>query len=123
MFNRATRSNSFNFSYSADFIDLFGKLNFLPTVSVEQPVFFNFFGFGNETSTPIERTVFNQVRLERIRVAPLVGESWRNKIYQISFGPFYERIRTVEQADRISSVSPEFSDADFEVQQLSLIHI
>ena len=96
---------------------MFGKLSFLPTISVEQPFFFNFFGFGNETNTPEERTVFNQVRLERIRVAPLIGESWRNKIYQVSFGPFYERIRTVEQAGRISAVSPEFTDAKFQVQQ------
>lgn len=28
LFNRATRSNSFNFSYSADFIDFFKKLNY-----------------------------------------------------------------------------------------------
>jgi len=117
LFNRATKSNSFNFSYNADFVDLFGKLNFLPTISVEQPVFFNFFGFGNETRTPAERTVFNQVRLERIRVAPLIGDAWRNKIYQISFGPFYERIRTVEQSGRISGLSPEFSPSDFEIQQ------
>jgi len=116
LFNRATKSNSFNFSYTADFVDLFGKLNFLPTVSVEQPVFFNFFGFGNDNIPPRQRTNFNQVRLERVRVAPLLGETWRNQIYRVSFGPFYERVRTVRQDNRISSQSSQFSDRDFQVQ-------
>ncbi len=116
LFNRATKSNSFNFSYSADFIDFFGKLNFLPTISVEQPIYFNFFGLGNENRPPRERTNFNQVRLERVRVAPLLGDAWRNQVYRLSFGPFYERVRTVKQANRISSQSNQFTERDFRVQ-------
>lgn len=116
LFNRATKSNSFNFSYSADFVDLFGKLNFSPTLSVEQPIYFNFFGLGNENRPPRERTNFNQVRLERVRVAPLLGETWRNQIYRINFGPFYERVRTVKQENRISSSSNFFSEEDFQLQ-------
>jgi len=116
LFNRATKSNSFNFTYSADFVDFFGKVNFLPTISVAQPVYFNFFGLGNENRPPRERTNFNQVRLERVRIAPLLGETWRNQIYRINFGPFYERVRTVKQENRVSSQSNFFSEQDFQVQ-------
>jgi len=124
LFNRATKSNSFNLSYSADFVDFFGKVDFVPTITVEQPVFFNFFGLGNENRPPRERTNFNQVRLERIRVAPLLGNTWGNQIYRLNMGPFYERVRTVKQDNRISSQSNFFSDEDFQTQQyagLSLI--
>ena len=116
LFNRATGSNAFNLSYSADFVDLFGKVDFLPTVSVEQPIYFNFFGLGNENRPPRERTNFNQVRLERLRIAPLLGNTWRDQIYRINFGPFYERVRTVKQDNRISSRSDFFSEDDFQVQ-------
>ena len=116
LFNRATKSNSFNLKYTADFVDFFGKLNFLPTVLIEQPIHFNFFGLGNETRPPLERTNFNQVRLERIRVAPLLGEAWRDQIYKFNFGPFYERVRTVRQANRVSSDSNLFTERDFQVQ-------
>ncbi len=116
LFNRATKSNSFNLSYTADFVDFFGKVDFLPTVTVEQPIYFNFFGLGNENRPPRQRTNFNQVRLERLRVAPLLGNTWRNQIYRINFGPFYERVRTVKQDNRISSRSEFFSEEDFQVQ-------
>lgn len=115
-FNRATKSNAFNLNYNAHFVDLFGRIDFLPSVAVEQPSYFNFFGLGNETIPPTERTNFNQVRLEKVKVATLLGQSWRDQVYQISIGPYYERTRIIEQDNRISEDDEIFPDEIFQRQ-------
>ena len=64
---------------------------------------------GNNSKIKREDIEFHRVRLERLIIKPLLKQNWRNKLATTRFGPFYETVRVIELANRIST-DPGFSN-------------
>ena len=58
--------------YWGHFPDLFGKIDFVPLISLNFPRYENFFGLGNNSVNLKESIRYNWVRLQTFRVEPLL---------------------------------------------------
>lgn len=95
-------TDAVNLSYSSDFTEAIGGLDFNPSVSFDRPFVFQYFGLGNETRDTALSNDFNRVRLERFRAQTLFKKRWYNDRNFTRFGPFFERVEVENGRGRIT---------------------
>ncbi|MBO3699970.1 BamA/TamA family outer membrane protein [Roseivirga sp. E12] len=99
--NYALATSSYNLEYNGEFIDVFGKADFLLDASLKAPNFVNnFFGLGNETvyDDDIELT-FYRTRFTELLVNPSVNLNLGDK-GNINIGARYQSIDIQRSNDR-----------------------
>jgi len=111
-FQFSTQTNAARFSYSSDFTEVIGGLNFNPTISFDRPIIYNFFGLGNDTKILSDNERFHWIRLKRFTVAPLLKKVWKNRFNTTRFGPFFENVIVERREDNISDAPGFLNDSD-----------
>ncbi len=115
-FNYAFATSSYNLSFAGDYVDVFGRTDFLLDVDIKQPNHVNnFFGLGNESVYDEDRELnYYRTRFQEIKVSPTL------KFNMGSHGAFYlgPRFQNIE----IENSQDRFV-ADFGVNNLNPVNL
>ena len=86
---------AFNFNYTGDFVDVFGRWDVWVRADVKAPNFAsNYFGLGNETTRLVkddsENNNFYRIRIQQIDVYPALKRGSRKGVHQVTIGPTFQ---------------------------------
>ncbi|MEM6297640.1 MAG: metallophosphoesterase [Bacteroidota bacterium] len=99
--NYAVATNSFNFVYKGEFVDVIGKADLVLDAEIRSPNYVqNFFGLGNETENQSDELGINyyRVRYTQQYIEPSLRFNSQNQKHQLSFGPYFQSVE-VEQTE------------------------
>ncbi len=89
------------FNYNGQFTDVLGRLDFVPTVTLQSPQYENYFGLGNESTNPLRDIQYHWVRMKSLDVAPLLRKNIGSSGF-IDFGPMYQFKNVQNTEGRVS---------------------
>ncbi len=100
-FKYAPQRGSIVADYSGDFIDAFGRFDFLLEAHIHNPEVVQYFGLGNESVRITTARDFNRVRTRQMRLRPLFKQGFNNERLKLYAGPMYESTRIVNEPSRV----------------------
>ncbi|MCP3933192.1 MAG: BamA/TamA family outer membrane protein [Bacteroidetes bacterium] len=113
-------SESLFLNYSGDYLNTFGKFDFLLDVTLRGPSYaHNYFGFGNESKADFETNELDyyRVRQSLIRINPSLKKRFAGHGGQITIGPVFETSKIKDTKNRfITSEEIEVSEEFFDHQ-------
>ncbi len=90
--NRAFGSNGYNVDYEFDYIDLFGKVDFSGSLTLNRPLVYQYYGSGNNVEPIAEDREFYNVRVNDFRVSPRLKWMSKSQSQQLTLGPDFQYV-------------------------------
>lgn len=101
----AFATKAFKVNYRGDFINAFGKFDFLLESHYHGPTYaFNFANVGNNSKRVVDNPDFYRVRQNSIRLHPAIKKRTGGHSGYVSIGPFIETLEIQETPGRFISV-------------------
>jgi len=104
MANVAFKTGAFRIRYLFDYTELFGRWNFSGIINIDQPLTYDFYGFGNETSEPIDEDE-PTIRQKNIRINPFLRHVSKNFSHNLLFGVIAQFVE-FDQSDQVNQKFP-----------------
>ncbi len=94
--------DAYRLGFEGTYLNIFGKIDFKPTASVDFPSIQNFFGYGNESKNNATTKEYNWVSLKSIKIAPFFIAQTYNENISIQLAPTYETYKIVSKNNRVA---------------------
>jgi hypothetical protein len=109
----AVGTEAFKFSYRGDYIERFGKFDFLLDGHYHGPTYaFNFANIGNNSIRPVDNPDYYRVRQSSIYVHPAIKKRTIGNSGYFSLGPVFETSQIEQTPERYISEYGQSEDTD-----------